>query len=250
MAAGILRAPQVSVQVAEYRSGVVAVMGSVERPGLYPVTRPATIADLIWAAGGPSKDAGRVVEFVRRDPDGTRPRRSVGGGGDAPSHRPAVGPQPSVAASDPEAHAPPPSGAISNACCRAGRTDCGLDPQVRPGDVISVAPAGSVQVAGWVEKPGSYPVTRGLTLAGAIAAAGGNLFPADRRTVTVTRILGRRAAAVRGRPRRGRDGHVADVPITDGDVVHLPSATERLVPWGVWTVAREMVHVGGSVLLF
>src|SRR5262249_5186093 len=55
---------EVSVLVAEYRSGAVAVMGSVERPGLYPLTRPgATLADVIWAAGGPSKEAGRVVEF-------------------------------------------------------------------------------------------------------------------------------------------------------------------------------------------
>src|SRR3989442_2789906 len=65
VAAGILRHPQVSVLVAEYRSRVVAVVGSVERPGLYPLTRAgATVAELIWAAGGPNKDAGRVVEFV------------------------------------------------------------------------------------------------------------------------------------------------------------------------------------------
>src|SRR6266516_4957182 len=37
---GILRQPRVSVQIAEYRSRVVAVIGSAERPGLYPLTRP------------------------------------------------------------------------------------------------------------------------------------------------------------------------------------------------------------------
>src|SRR5437762_12745293 len=62
---GILRQPRVSVQIVEYRSRVVAVIGSVERPGLYPLTRPrATLADMIWAAGGPAKEAGRVVEFA------------------------------------------------------------------------------------------------------------------------------------------------------------------------------------------
>src|SRR5262249_58981452 len=51
VAGGILLHPNVSVQIAEHRSSAVAVMGSVERPGLYPLTRPgATIADLIWAA--------------------------------------------------------------------------------------------------------------------------------------------------------------------------------------------------------
>src|SRR5262249_9018085 len=75
--AGILREPQVSVLVAEYRSRVVAVVGSVERPGLYPVSRPgATLADLIWAAGGPTKDAGRLVAFtpVGGIPGSTTPR--------------------------------------------------------------------------------------------------------------------------------------------------------------------------------
>ena len=50
---GILRQPRVSVQIVEYRSRVVAVIGSVERPGLYPLTRPrATLADMIWAEIG------------------------------------------------------------------------------------------------------------------------------------------------------------------------------------------------------
>src|SRR6185503_2349564 len=65
IAGGILRKPQVNVLVAEYRSHVVAVIGSVERPGLYPVTRPgATLADLVWAAGGPNREAGRMIEFT------------------------------------------------------------------------------------------------------------------------------------------------------------------------------------------
>src|SRR5206468_12084329 len=80
-AARILKAPQVNVLVAEYRSRVVAVVGSVERPGLYPLTRPrATLADLIWAAGGPGKDAGREAKFVPAaggaHPDGMAPIRS------------------------------------------------------------------------------------------------------------------------------------------------------------------------------
>src|SRR5438445_4014887 len=62
---GILRQPRVSVQIAEYRSRVVSVIGIVERPGLYPLTRPpASLADLLWAAGRPAKAAGRVVEFA------------------------------------------------------------------------------------------------------------------------------------------------------------------------------------------
>jgi len=216
--AHILRSPQVSVRVGEYRSGVVAVIGSVERPGLYPLTRPAaTVADLVWTAGGPNKDAGRVVEFVPAS----------------------------------EAQAEPIRLDLEVLLHATGVRRGSLNPPVRPGDVVTLSPAGNVLVDGWVEKPGSYPVTRGLTVSGAIAAAGGRLFPADRRHATVKRVLG--PGEERSFPidlEAVTEGRAADVPITDGDVVHLPASTARLVPWGMWSVARELVRVGGNVLLF
>ena len=225
---GILRAPQVNVQIAEYRSRVVAVVGSVERPGPYPLTRPrATLADVIWAAGGPNKEAGRVVEFV-----------------------PAAGTAPSPAEDGAQASAPirVDLEVLLHATADHGG---GLNPRVRPGDVITVAPAGSVLVDGWIEKPGSYPVTRGLTLSGAIAAAGGYLFPADRSHATVKRVLApgeeRSFTIDLGAVAEGRAG---DVPITDGDVVRVPASTIRLLPWGVYSLARGLVYVGGSVPLF
>jgi protein involved in polysaccharide export with SLBB domain len=239
VASGILRAPQVSVQVAEYRSGVVAVIGSVERPGLYPVTRPhATIADLLWAAGGPSKEAGRVVEFV--GDGGTQAGPPIRIDLEALMRPEARGSAPAATCRPPQCSAP-----------SVHSTKVPFDSEVRPGDVITVRAAGSVTVDGWVDKPGSYPITRGLTLGGVIAAAGGPLFPADRSRTSVRRVTASGEevsfdvdlAAVSA-------GSAMDMPITDGDVVHVPAAPERLVPWSVWTVAREMVHVGGSVLLF
>jgi polysaccharide export outer membrane protein len=222
IAAGVLRNPQVSVQVAEYRSRVVAVIGSVERPGLYPVTRTsATVADLVWAAGGPSKDAGRFVELAPAAADGTR-------------------------------SADPPVRLDVQVLLHAtGKDAARVNPRVAPGDVISVPAAGSVLVEGWVDKPGSYPVTRGLTASGAVAAAGGPLFAADRGAVTVRRVLGpgeERSftldlAAV-------ADGRVPDLALADGDVITIGAAPGRVVPWAMWTIAREMIHVGGNVLLF
>jgi len=233
IAAGILRAPQVSVQVAEYRSRVVAVVGSVERPGLYPLTRPgATLSDLIWAAGGASKDAGRVVEF-------------------APTATPTLSASRTASPETAHALANPLRLDLESLLHPPSAAGARIDPQVRPGDVISIAPAGTVQVSGWVDKPGAYPVTHGLTIAGAVAAAGGHLFAADRHAVSVTRPVG---------PNEQRQftvdleavaaGRAFDVPITGGDVVHLPASTARVIPWGFWSVAREMVHVGGNVLLF
>lgn len=218
--AGILRRPEVSVNVAEYRSHVIAVTGSIERPGLYPLTRPGgTLADVIWAAGGPNREAGRVVEFVP--------------------------------ATDTPGEVASPIRLDLEALLHPGGPG-GLPPvPARPGDALTLVPAGSVLVDGWVDKPGSYPVTRGLTVSGALAAAGGNLFPADRHRATVKRRL------ASGEDRSFvvdveavTNAAAADAPVIDGDVISLPASPVRLVPWGVWNVAREMVHVGGSVLLF
>jgi polysaccharide export outer membrane protein len=231
--AGILRNPQVSVLVSEYRSRVVAVVGSVERPGLYPLTRPgATLADLIWAAGGPSREAGRLVAFV----PASAATRGISG-----------------ALADPTRLA---SGAavridLETLLDTGESNGAVLNPQVRPGDLIRVSPAGSVQVAGWVGKPGSYPVTRGLTLSGAVAAAGGHLFPADRRRATLKRTL------ALGEERvftvdldRIAAGTASDFPVSDGDVVNLPGSVPRLVPYGAWELVKALVHVGGSFPLF
>jgi protein involved in polysaccharide export with SLBB domain len=126
-----------------------------------------------------------------------------------------------------------------------------LNPVALAGDVLTVAPAGSVQIDGWVDKPGSYAVTRGLTLTGAVAAAGGHLFPADRQHVTVKRVL---AAGEQKYFTVDLDavasGREPDFPITDGDVVHLPVSPERAVPWGVYEATKEMIHVGASIPIF
>jgi len=363
VARGILRDPHVSVLVAEYRARVVAVVGSVERPGPYPLTQAgATVADMIWAAGGPSKDAGRIVEFapaggdavgvrpaaaaapapdagitraaatepsavalgvrsvrvepagagrrvtiaLSRPPDGVRdfvlaaPPRLVidlagpsaatvgerfptgdpvvpavrtaardGGlravidlGADGLAHgvradgatvvadvgdtTPAAVLPAAVTEPAPPASGGPPIRLDLDALLHAtGQPASVTNPEVRVGDVISIAPAGNVQVDGWVDKPGSYPVTRGLTVSGAVAAAGGKLFPANLHEVTVKRVLAPGEerlftidlAAV-------ADGRTRDVPVTDGDVVRVPYSAPKLVPWGAWELVYSLVRFG------
>jgi polysaccharide export outer membrane protein len=230
-AAGILHDPQVSVTVVEHRSNVVAVVGSVQRPGLYPLTRPsATISDLIWASGGPSREAGRIVQFTPATVDGS----GGGSAGDAPA--PSSAPirldlEQLLRASE------------------AGVAD--LNAPVRPGDVISIAPAGVVLVDGWVLKPGAYNATRNLTLTGAIASAGGLSFAADRSRATIKRTLSPTEEYYTTVDLNAVDDRLEpDVPIIDGDVVYLPASGPRLVPWGLWQFVTSLFRVGASVVAF
>jgi len=43
------------------------------------------------------------------------------------------------------------------------------------------------------------------------------------------------------------EGRIPDVPMTDGDVIRLPASAIRLLPWGVWVMARDLIRVGGQV---
>ena len=103
------------------------------------------------------------------------------------------------------------------------RERSGLNAPVRAGDVISIAPAGTVLIDGWVIKPGSYPVSRNLTLAGCLAAAGGASFAADRKRATLKRTLSPTERYFVTVDLEAVDDRLdPDVPIIDGDVVYVP----------------------------
>jgi protein involved in polysaccharide export with SLBB domain len=132
-----------------------------------------------------------------------------------------------------------------------GFRDHSVDPPVRKGDVITVSTAGRVLVDGWVAKPGAYPATRALTVSGAVAAAGGDLYPADVRRATLAR-----AGAPRAQEPIPIDleavaqGTQPDVPITDGDIVRVPAVPAKLIPWGAWTLIMGIFRVGGSIAAY
>jgi len=232
-AAAILNRPEVSVAVIEHRSHVVAVIGSVERPGLFPLTRPqATIADMIWVAGGPSKEAGRIVQFTPATVDPARNGASCVTGDAPPTDAPIR--------IDLE---------LLLRSSEAGTVD--LNAPVRPGDVISIAPAGIVLVDGWVIRPGSYPVSRNLTIAGTIAAAGGASFAADRTRATLKRTLSPTEEYFMTVDLESVDERQQpDLPVVDGDVVYLPASGPRLVPWGIWQFFTNVFRIGASVVAF
>src|SRR5207247_3358878 len=65
--------PQVLVSVKEYLSKKVHVIGEADRPGLFYLTGPTTLLEILSKAGGLSKSAGKELVLVRRErpADGT-----------------------------------------------------------------------------------------------------------------------------------------------------------------------------------
>jgi polysaccharide export outer membrane protein len=66
-----LEGPQVGVFVKEYHAQPVSVIGAVERPGLYQLTAPRTLIEVLSMAGGLAKrssaPAGRVLIVTRKE---------------------------------------------------------------------------------------------------------------------------------------------------------------------------------------
>lgn len=65
---GYLRSPQVAVLVTEYHSKEIFILGAVERPGAFPLTKRSNLLEMLSRAGGiatKSETAGRELILLR-----------------------------------------------------------------------------------------------------------------------------------------------------------------------------------------
>jgi polysaccharide export outer membrane protein len=138
-----IREPEISGQVSEYRQRV-SVIGAVQKSGLYELTGPKTVIDILAMAGGVTEKAGSQVHIYRKDAQNRR-----------------------------ESHVLDLEALVNNAELITADNVPHINLLVEPGDVINVPQAGMFFVDGAVRKPGSYPLGRRYTLSQALATAGG-----------------------------------------------------------------------------
>ena len=105
--------------------------------------------------------------------------------------------------------------------------------------------SGQVLVQGWVEKPGAYRITPGLTALGAVAAAGGPLFAADTSAVQVIRTgkWGERISYLADLEKI-KHGEKPDISAQEGDVIEVASSGPKLVPYGIYRFFTTIFNVG------
>ena len=132
-----LQNPQVTVNVTAFRSQQVSVLGSVIRPGRYPIETTGTrLSEMLSLAGGLAPaGAEEVVVVTQRD--GRTVRLEV------------------------------------DLARMFATGDLERDVVMQAGDVIYVGRAPQYYIYGQVQRPGMYGVDRGLTLAQALAKGGG-----------------------------------------------------------------------------
>ncbi|OFV89795.1 MAG: hypothetical protein A3G76_03260 [Acidobacteria bacterium RIFCSPLOWO2_12_FULL_65_11] len=144
----ILRNPQVRVEVDQYKSRSVYVIGEVRVPG--KVTMSGTTLTLLEAlalAGSPTANASNEIIVVHP----SRPGASVGG----------------VAGADIEGERI----TVNRRDLELGRA--GREIVLQDGDIINVPVAQRFYIYGYVRNPGTYVLDPGMTLQQAIALAGG-----------------------------------------------------------------------------
>ena len=238
--ANYMRNPQVNIFVKDYRSRQAAVIGAVEKPGLYNLASGAdTLLDLISLAGGMNEAAAPRIHFIAAEPVTGKQAQQVAAalpvllGNKHPTGL-------LMKKSDPIV--------IDLGSLAMGDSQLYLSIPVRPGDVIMVPGGGEVLIEGWVEKPGSYKITPGLTVLGVVAAAGGSLFAADTSAVKVIRI-GKRSEKVffTADLESIKKGMQPDIPVQEGDVIDVSSSTLKLGPYGVYRFFTTIFQVGVGV---
>lgn len=156
-----LKNPEVKVLAIEQRSRAFAVIGAVEKPGQYMISRRIRLLELIAQAGGPSKEAGTRILVARTGSTSNCQLNET------------------------------PTAANEDFPLLDYRLKDILEAKenlmMRPGDIVSVMKADGIYVYGNVNKQGRIEIKEPLTLTQAIASAEGLKAASDRGKIKVLR---------------------------------------------------------------
>lgn len=293
--------PQAAVYVNEYHNREVAVIGSVNHPGLVLLDSPSeTILDVLTQAGGLSSTAADEIILIpveQGDPSQAKRLAQVAynssgtGSGATASDAAAPGGDPTLAGSNStpvgqageimphqpgqgiqggnpgigerqkqvaQGAAPPPQADLADrtmSMMPAGAhplsikikstslTGAGkyINLPMRPGDVLVVPGGGNVMVIGWVQTPGYFQVGSGLTVLGAIGAAGGPMYAANTKDITL--IRSNRDGTKDTIPvnlDKIATGESTDLPVKANDVIDVPYSSVRIGPYVFYSILSRM----------
>lgn len=220
--------PHVSVNVTEYQSQPVSVMGAVNTPGVRTLSGPKRLLEVISMAGGLRPDAGGIVRITRESAWGQLPIADA---------RTDVSGRYAMAEIDVEA------------------LTSGKDPSanilVRPHDVISVSKAELVYVLGEVKKAGGFPILarERMTVLKAVSLAEGLDHSASAKSSKILRPAQDGVAKIEipVNIQRILEGKDPDMPLRPDDTLFVPNN----VPHSVAVRAAEAaLQIGTGLVIW
>lgn len=218
-----MHSPQVQLYIAEYAAHKVWVVGNIPKPGAYPLSRDNySLIELLSEAGGRNEKASSNIILIPNS-DGKNQDTT---------QKPIV--------NDTQAKQ---FGIEIPFDLLIGSVDkAPLRIPLKAGDTIVVPEAGTVEIAGEVNSPGSYPLPSKMTLLGAVAAAKGLSYAADVEAIEVIRELGAgKKALITVDLEKLALKDASDIKLRNGDIVRVPSDRTRFITNQTVSVINSLV---------
>jgi polysaccharide biosynthesis/export protein len=223
-----VRDPKVSVHVAEYHSSPVSVLGEVNTPGVYQLSGPKHLLELISTAGGLRADAGSTVQITRE---------TAAGPLDLPGARLDV------------------TGKYRSVEVDLNSLMAGKDPALNifmlPEDVVSVPKADLVYVIGDVKKAGGFMLRskEDMTVLQALSLAEGMTTTAAGQKAKILRRSepGAERTEIAVDVKKILSNQAPDVTLRADDILFIPNNAAR--SFGIRTV-ETAVNIGTGIAIF
>ncbi|MGD1091598.1 MAG: polysaccharide biosynthesis/export family protein [Bryobacteraceae bacterium] len=200
--------PKVTVEISEYGSQPVSILGAVNKPGVHQLRGRKSLVEVLSLAEGLKSEAGNVIKI-------TRPKAS--------------GPIPLVNAKEDA------TGQFTTAEVSAkGLMDASIPEaniQIHPHDVITVPRAELIYVLGNVRKPGGFPLAEreSITVLQALAMAEGVQPAAATQSARILRASGSSAPPVEIAidVKKILANTAPDQPLRPNDVLFIPNSATK-----------------------
>jgi len=217
----LLRNPQISVRVEEFRSQPVSILGAVGEPGVYQLQGRRRLLDVLAIAAGLSPEVGETITISRSGAQ--RPVPDEAGLPRSPPPVQFISPQPAEDRAGRTEMRVVVRDLLSGAAGEAG------NPLIEPHDVIQVAKAGVVYVLGAVKQPGGFPIKdqEKVTVLRAISLAAGLDGHAAPQGARIIRQLGAEKFEVPVPVRDILKGRARDIELETNDILFIPDSRAK-----------------------
>jgi polysaccharide export outer membrane protein len=226
-AKGVVKSPNITVDVVSSPNLMVQVLGEVRTPRAIPVTSPIPISYLLGQVGGITGLASHQLTILHHS---DMPPTSIDYDPDAP-------------------------------------TSAAMNAEVLPGDIVNVSRLGVFFVTGEVNHPGIYPfggaitigqaaagsgtgLVQNITLLQALAQAGGITSIAARSKMRILRTVDGKREEILVDEKKLYKGEVADPILHLNDIVYVPSSYIRLATNNIFSSALSGVYAAAQAKQF
>jgi polysaccharide export outer membrane protein len=218
--ASVMKNPQVSVSVKEYKSQFINVLGAVFKPGTYQLTRRAYLVDALAMAGGLLAEKAESKAYVHR------------AGAASPAES--------------EAGVPKKETLEIDLVQLLEKGEISLNVPIYAGDVVSVPERAErfYYVLGDVNKGGAFEIKKGesISMTKALASAGGLLPTAKaNKTAILRQSTDGTTEQIPVDVAKLLKGQMPDMVLAQNDVVFVPGSTTK-------TVGRGILNSIGGIL--